>query len=228
MATQSFFVTGTDTEVGKTLVSASILGMARERGLSCAGIKPIAAGCFWQDGQLVNDDALALMSASGANLEYSRVNPVALEPAIAPHIAAAEVGQNLVAGSLASSCREILQDDFDLVVIEGAGGWLVPLNHSETLADLCVKLDAAVILVVGMKLGCINHALLTAKAIADAGLNLAGWVGNSVAGEMPYLRENIATLRGRLRAPCLGIVPYLESAEPRAAWPHLQIEPLLT
>ena len=228
MATQSFFVTGTDTEVGKTLVSASILGMARARGLSCAGIKPVAAGCFWQDGQLVNDDALALMSASGANLEYGKVNPVALEPAIAPHIAAAQVGQELIVASLASSCREILQDDFDLVVIEGAGGWLVPLNHSETLADLCVELDTAVILVVGMKLGCINHALLTNKAITEAGLNLAGWVGNCVAGEMPYLRENIATLRSRLRAPCLGIVPYLNVAEPRAAWPHLQIEPLLT
>lgn len=228
MAPQSFFVTGTDTEVGKTLVSAAILGMARERGLRCAGIKPVAAGCRWQDGHLVNDDALALISASGTNLEYSRVNPVALAPAIAPHIAAAKVGQALFAGSLASSCREILHEDFDLVVVEGAGGWMVPLNDSETLADLCVHLNSAVILVVGMKLGCINHALLTAKAITDANLELAGWVGNCVAGEMPFLRENVATLRSRLAAPCLGIVPHLDHAEPQAAWRYLQIERLLT
>lgn len=228
MPKRAFFVTGTDTEVGKTVVSAAILGMARQRGLRCVGIKPVAAGCRWHDGRLVNDDALALMSASDTNLDYQRINPIALEPAIAPHIAAAKIGRDLVVESLASSCREILEGDFDLAVIEGAGGWLVPLNDRETLADLCANLGAAVILVVGMKLGCINHALLTVKAIADFNLELAGWVGNCVAGEMPYLRENVATLRSRLRAPCLGIVPHLDDAEPQHAWRHLQIERLLT
>ena len=223
-----FFVTGTDTEVGKTVVAAALLGLARKRGLRCAGVKPVAAGCHWQDGRLVNGDALALMAASGASLDYPTVNPVALEPAIAPHIAAVQAGRALRAETLAAHCRAVAQGDFDFVLVEGAGGWFVPLNDEQTLADLCVGLDAAVILVVGMKLGCLNHALLSAAAIARSGLQLAGWVGNSVAGEMPYLEENIATLRARLEAPCLGVVPHLDSAAPQAAWSHLQIDPLLT
>ena len=228
MSDKFFFVTGTDTEVGKTLVAAALLGLARKRGLRCAGIKPVAAGCRWQEGRLVNDDALALMAASGAHLDYPTVNPVALEPAIAPHIAAVQAGRELRAETLAAHCREASQGDFDFVLVEGAGGWLVPLNDEQTLADLCIGLGAAVILVVGMKLGCLNHAFLSAAAIARAGLELAAWVGNSVAAEMPYLEENVATLRARLEAPCLGVVPYLDSAEPQAAWSHLQIEPLLT
>lgn len=228
MATKTFFVTGTDTEVGKTLVSAAILGMARQRGLRCEGIKPVAAGCRWQDGRLVNDDALALMSASDTNLDYQSVNPIALEPPIAPHIAAAKVGRTLEVESLAAACREILQGDLDLAVIEGAGGWLVPLNDRDTLADLCAALEATVILVVAMKLGCINHALLTAKAIAELKLEFAGWVGNCVGEEMPCLHENIATLQGGLQAPCLGILPHIDDALPQSAWRHLQIEHLLT
>ena len=227
MSGRVFFVTGTDTEVGKTFVAAALLGLARERGLRSAGVKPVAAGCHRQEGRLVNDDALALMAASGANLDYARVNPVALEPAIAPHIAAARAGQSLRVDALAAHCRAVLAGDFEFVLIEGAGGWLVPLNDEETLADLCIDLDAAVVLVVGMKLGCLNHALLSAVAIAGAGLELAGWVGNSVAEEMPFLEENVATLRARLDAPCLGIVPHLHNGKPRAAHGYLTIEPLL-
>ena len=227
MRTKSFFVTGTDTEVGKTFVTAALLGLARERGLDCAGVKPVAAGCHRQEGRLVNDDALALIAASGADLDYPTVNPVALEPAIAPHIAAVRAGRILRVETLAERCREVLAADFDFVLVEGAGGWFVPLNDEQTLADLCIDLDLAVILVIGMRLGCLNHALLTAAAIAQAGLELAGWVGNSIGAEMPYLEENFATLHGRLDAPCLGLVPYLDSFEPRAAWRFLKVGPLL-
>ena len=227
MGGKAFFVTGTDTEVGKTFIAASLLNIARQRGLRCAGIKPIAAGCKRQDGALVNDDALALMAASGAGLDYRTVNPVALEPAIAPHIAAAQAGVKLSAGALAESCRPVLAADYDFVVIEGAGGWFVPLNDRETLADLCIDLNLPVILVVGMKLGCLNHALLTVASVTDAGLKIAGWVANSVAEEMPFLEENVRTLRSRLAAPCLGVVPPLGAVEPQAAAQYLDIEALL-
>ena len=227
MGGKAFFVTGTDTEVGKTFIAASLLNIARQRGLRCAGIKPIAAGCKRQDGALVNDDALALMAASGAGLDYRTVNPVALEPAIAPHIAAAQAGVKLSAGALAESCRPVLAADYDFIVIEGAGGWFVPLNDRETLADLCIDLNLPVILVVGMKLGCLNHALLTVASVADAGLSIAGWVANSVAEEMPFLEENVRTLRQRLTVPCLGVVPPLGAVKPQAAAQYLDIEALL-
>ena len=227
MGGKAFFVTGTDTEVGKTFVAASLLNLARSRGLRCAGVKPVAAGCEWRGGELVNDDALALMAASGAGLEYATVNPVALEPAIAPHIAAAQAGMTLSAGALAERCRRVLDADYDFVIVEGAGGWFVPLNESETLADLCAEVGLAVILVVGMKLGCINHALLTAAAVADAGLQLAGWVANTPFREMSCLDENIAALRARLTAPCLGVVPPVSPADPGEGARHLDIGPLV-
>ena len=227
MGGRAFFVTGTDTEVGKTFIAASLLHLARQRAMRCAGIKPVAAGCEWRGGVLVNDDALALMDASGAELDYAAVNPVALEPAIAPHIAAAAAGLTLSAGTLAEHCRRVLDADYDFVIVEGAGGWFVPLNDSETLADLCAGLGLETILVVGMKLGCLNHALLTAAAIADAGLKLAGWVANTPVREMPRLDENLGTLEARLAAPCLGVVPHVSPADPRGGSAHLDIAPLV-
>ena len=229
MPPHTFFVTGTDTEVGKTLVAAALLELAKARGLRSVGLKPIAAGCERVDGRLVNDDARALMAASGASLDYPTVNPVALEPAIAPHIAAEQAGLALSASDLAERCRAALGGGFDFVIVEGAGGWLVPLNATETLADVCIGIGAPAILVVGMKLGCLNHALLTAHAIADAGGRLAGWVANAATTEMPMFDANVATLRQRLDAPCLGVVPPLGAgAGPAEAMPHLTIEPLLT
>ena len=218
------FVTGTDTDVGKTFVATALLHLARSRGLRCVAVKPVAAGCEWRDGELVNDDALALLAASESGLGYRAVNPVALEPAIAPHIAAAAAGASLRVEDVAARCRETLAAEHDFALIEGAGGWLVPLGDRSTLADLCVALAARPVLVVGMKLGCLNHALLTAAAIAAAGLELAGWVANSPVSPMPRLEANIATLRDRLSAPCLGVVPQCSLAE---AQRHLNIEPLL-
>ena len=218
------FVTGTDTDVGKTFVATALLRLARSRGLRCVAVKPVAAGCEWRDGELVNDDALALLAASESGQGYRAVNPVALEPAIAPHIAAAEAGASLRVEDLAARCRETLTAEHDFALIEGAGGWLVPLGDGATLADLCVALEARPVLVVGMKLGCLNHTLLTVAAIASAGLDLAGWVANSPGPPMPRLEANIATLRERLNAPCLGVVPHCSPAE---AQRHLDIEPLL-
>ena len=218
------FVTGTDTDVGKTFVATALLRLARSRGLRCVAVKPVAAGCEWRAGEWVNDDALALLAASESGQRYRAVNPVALEPAVAPHIAAAEAGVTLRIPDLAARCRETLAAEHDFALIEGAGGWLAPLGDGATLAELCVALAARPLLVVGMRLGCLNHALLTAAAIAAAGLDLAGWVANSAGAPMPRLEANIATLRDRLGAPCLGVVPRCASAE---AQRHLNIEPLL-
>ena len=223
-----YFVTGTDTEIGKTFIAAALLELARERGLRCAALKPVAAGCTVEGGELVNDDALQLIRASGTHLDYRTVNPIALEPAVAPHIAAAQVGIELDAARLTRHCLDALADDIDFAIVEGAGGWLVPLNVTETLADVCLGIGARPILTVGMKLGCLNHALLTAQAIAGAGAELSGWVANSATPAMPVFEDNVASLRERLPAPCLGIVPYLGSdASHRQAMPHLDIDPLL-
>ena len=223
----TYFITGTDTGVGKTFIATALLELARARGWRCVALKPVAAGCERRNGKLANEDALALMAASGAGLDYARVNPVALEPAIAPHIAAAEAGVSLSVAQLAAHCRQALAGDFDFALIEGAGGWLVPLNATETLADLCIRLNARPILVVGMQLGCLNHALLTAAAIDRAGLDLAGWVANYPAEEMPRLEDNLTALRDRLPAPCLGLVPQLgPAAQPSQACAYIDINEL--
>lgn len=223
-----YFVTGTDTEIGKTFIAAALLELARERGLRCAALKPVAAGCTVEGGELVNDDALQLIRASGTDLDYRTVNPISLEPAIAPHVAAAQAGVELDAARLSRHCIEALAVDIDFAIVEGAGGWLVPLNATETLADVCLGIGARPILTVGMKLGCLNHALLTARAIAEAGAQLAGWVANSATPAMPVFEENVATLRERLPAPCLGVVPHLGGgASHRQAMPYLDIDPLL-
>ncbi len=223
----AFFVTGTDTEVGKTFVSAALLRAASLNGLTSQGLKPVAAGCETISGALRNDDALTLIDASSGELPYEAVNPIALEPPIAPHIAAAEAGVELSARTLADHClAQVMADQFTLV--EGAGGWLVPLNERETLADLAVLLDLPVILVVGLKLGCINHALLTAQAIIASGLTLAGWVANAVVGEMDRQAPNIETLQHRLPAPHLGTLPRLNDDESaHLAHSHLDLDLLL-
>jgi len=220
-----FFVTGTDTEVGKTLVSSALLRMARARGLECVGIKPIAAGCELEEGQFRNEDALELMDAAKSELAYEIVNPIALQPPIAPHIALKLVCREVRAAELARQCN--VGGEADFVLIEGAGGWLVPLNSNETIADFCIEIDADVILVVGMKLGCLNHALLTSAAIKDAGLNLAGWVANCMGPNMPFLEQNVETLIERLDAPHLGTVPHIENGNPAKATHYLRIDELL-
>jgi len=221
---RTFFVTGTDTEVGKTAVTCALLEAAAARGLQTAAVKPVAAGC---DGRGHNEDALALQAHMTLELDYAQVNPVALEPPIAPHIAAARAGRNIQAARLAGLCRGVMNAGADLVLIEGAGGWRVPISPRETLADLAAELRAGVILVVGMRLGCINHALLTAEAILRDGLPLVGWVANQPGERMDCHEENVQTLQRLLPAPCLGELPHLRPWSAREAARHLDSRPLL-
>lgn len=224
---RAYFITGTDTDVGKTVVSAGLLAAAAARGLSTAAVKPVAAGCERTAQGLRNADALALQAAMSLELPYEQVNPVALEPAIAPHIAAARAGMRLSADRLAGFCRGVLMQRADFTVIEGAGGWRVPLNPREYLSQLAVVLQLPVVLVVGMRLGCISHAALTAEAVARDGLVLAGWVANRCTPAMACYEENLATLCTLLPAPCLGEVPFLEHPAPEQVAAHLDCAPLV-
>jgi dethiobiotin synthetase len=207
-----FFVTGTDTGVGKTLVTAALLRRLRESGMRVAGMKPIAAGATDGPEGRANEDALLLQAESSLRHPYAVVNPFLFEPAIAPHIAAAEAGVAIDTARIAAAFAT-LRASADVVLAEGAGGFLVPLDDRHSCADLPGLLGMEVVLVVGLRLGCLNHALLTAEAIAGRGLTLAGWVGNCIAREFPRRDANIATLTGRLPAPCLGIVPWLPDAD---------------
>ncbi|MDN3637620.1 dethiobiotin synthase [Simiduia curdlanivorans] len=211
---KTFFVTGTDTDAGKTLIACGLLAAAKRAGLSTAAVKPVAAGCEETSQGLRNEDALALLAQCTKPLAYEQVNPVALVPAIAPHIAAAQAGRELRVNRLLGLCRGVIYERADLTLIEGAGGWRVPLNGVETLADLARELNQPVILVVGMKLGCINHALLTFEAIVRDGLAVAGWVANTVQADMAVFEENLASLQQRLPAPLLAVVPHLSRPDP--------------
>jgi dethiobiotin synthetase len=225
--TQAYFVTGTDTEIGKTTIAAGLLHAARLRGLSSAAAKPVASGCVMTADGLRNDDALALLGECSLALRYEEVNPLAFAPAIAPHLAAREAGVQLDVASLLGPVRAILAKGADFSLVEGAGGWRVPLTGGENLSDLAVALGLPVILVVGVRLGCINHAVLSMEAIERDGLRLAGWVANVVDPHTSRLEENLATLTERLAAPCLGRVPRLAQATPAAVAAHLDLDRLV-
>lgn len=224
--TVAFFITGTDTEVGKTTIAAALLHAARQAGLSTAAAKPVASGCERTTDGLRNNDALALLGECSLSMRYEQVNPFAFEPAIAPHLAAREAGIELSVVKLLQPVRDMLEMGADFSVVEGAGGWRVPLAGRETLSDLSIQLGLPVILVVGVRLGCINHALLSAEAIARDGLHLAGWVANIVDPATSRLQENLETLTERLAAPCLGQVPRLASASPTEVARYLDLTSL--
>jgi dethiobiotin synthetase len=204
---QRLFVTGTDTGVGKTRIASSLCLAFAASGERVAAMKPVASGCVRTPDGLRNDDALALLQAANVRARYAEVNPYAFEPAIAPHIAALEAGCSIDFDVL-DRCYERLSLQSDVTIVEGAGGWLAPLDAERTFADLAARWQLDVILVVGLRLGCLNHALLTAESIQRHGLRFAGWVGNSVDPEFPRRDENLRTLRSRLAAPCLGAFPY--------------------
>ena len=220
----AYFITGTDTDVGKTTVAAGLLQAARAAGLSTAAGKPVASGCEVTPEGLRNADALALMAQCTLALSYEEVNPVAFEPAIAPHIAAREAGVALTVQALLTPMQRILRQRADFTLIEGAGGWRVPLSGQDSLSDVAQGMDLPVILVVGVRLGCISHALLTAEAIAQDGLQLAGWVANIIDPKTSRLEENLATLAERLPAPCLGRVPKLKSPTAEAVAQYLELD----
>jgi dethiobiotin synthetase len=212
----AIFVTGTDTDAGKTLISAALLEKARQQGKTCFGLKPVAAGCVIDNnsGQLHNSDALLLQRHSRPQRLYSQHNPIALKAAIAPHIAARQEHTRLTLQHLTGLCLEQLSDKPDFALVEGAGGWLVPLNDNESLADLAVALDLPVVLVVGLRLGCISHALLSAEAIRSRGLPLCGWVANSLSPQMTVENDNLRYLQQvfhQQQVPCLGHVPFIQA-----------------
>ena len=221
---QAYFIAGTDTDVGKTTIAAGLLHAARLQGLSTLGAKPVASGCTMTAKGLRNSDAQALIDESSIKLDFQQVNPFAFEPAIAPHVAAREAGVALEVAALARAMRHVLDQGADFTLVEGAGGWRVPLSDQANLSDLAIALKLPVILVVGVRLGCINHALLSAEAIARDGLQLAGWVANVIEPKTARLEENLASLAERLPAPCLGRVPKLKQASADAVAEHLQLD----
>ena len=214
------FVTGTDTEIGKTLVSGALLHALSACGVRAAGMKPIAAGAALRDGVLHNDDADILAAAASIVLPPELATSYLLPEPAAPHIAAAM--ENVVIDlPHILDCFERVSTMADAIVVEGVGGFCVPLSDTMDTADLAQQLGLPVIMVVGLRLGCLNHALLTAQAIAARGLTLAGWVGNSVDVGMPHLLGNIDALVSRLPAPLLGFVPRLDTPSPAIAAAHL-------
>lgn len=209
---QAYFVTGTDTGVGKTLVSCALLRAFTAQGKSAVGMKPVAAGCENSAAGLQCEDVEQLIAAGTVVAPRELVNPYAFCPPIAPHIAAAQAGVEIHLERIAAAFSR-LQTLADVVIVEGVGGWRVPLNEREDTADMARSLGLPVILVVGMRLGCLNHALLSAAAIESAGLKLAGWVANRIDPGMPVFEENRRALENRLAAPLLGDMPFLPNLD---------------
>ncbi len=202
---ERLFITGTDTEIGKTYVACALIRHLADQGLRVAAMKPLASGSERTPGGLRNADALALMEASNVQQDYDQVNPYAFEPAIAPHIAAQSEGVRIDLERIWRTAHEI---DGDWLVVEGVGGWCVPVDETRMLPELARGITRNIVLVVGLRLGCINHALLTARQIVSDGFNLVGWVANEVDPGMASKEENLATLKGLIAAPMLAKLPW--------------------
>lgn len=211
-----WFITGTDTGVGKTLVSRLLLEALQRAGHSAAGMKPVASGCHVTAAGLRSDDALELMQASGVATDYADVNPYALASACAPHLAAREMGVEIRLEKILESFGRLRQKT-PWVVVEGVGGWMAPLGERLTMVEVARVLHLPVILVVGLRLGCLNHALLTVEAIWRADIPLAGWVANLIDPAMTHVPENIAALAQKIEAPLLARIPYQSAAKPGVA-----------
>ncbi len=199
---QAYFITGTDTGIGKTHVACQLLQQYAAQGLKVVGMKPVAAGCDFIEGEWVNEDVQKLMAASNVAAPRELVNPYCFNEPIAPHIAAERAGVEIQITVIKNAYNALLEIA-DVVIVEGAGGFLVPLNDRETLADLVLALNIPVIVVAGIKLGCINHTLLTIEAIKTGKIALHGWVANQIEPHMPVLSENIATIEKKLQLNCM-------------------------
>jgi dethiobiotin synthetase len=208
--TKTYFVTGTDTDVGKTVCCDALLQAAKLQGKSTVAYKPIAAGCEETENGLRNEDALILQNSSTIKVDYELINPIAFIEAIAPHIAA-EINNAPIKIETITQGLQTLQDkNPDLLIVEGAGGWSLPLNNELLLSEWVVQQQLPVILVVGMKLGCLNHALLTYQAIINSGLKVVGWIANQIQSEMPFYQQNLKLLSHKLDAPMIAEIPYLK------------------
>ena len=220
----TIFITGTDTDIGKTYVSCQLCKEFNNLDFKTAAFKAIASGCFsGQDGELYNDDALALLEHSSIKIPYSKAKPISLPQPIAPHIAAKINNIKLSKEVLINKINSLLQSEADINIIEGVGGWAVPLNNNQLISDTIISQNIAVVLVVGLKLGCINHALLTYQQMLTQKANIVGWIGNCVDPNMLALDDNIATIKNWIKSPCLGIVPYNCNNTG-----HINIKPLIT
>ena len=224
--TRGLFITGTDTEIGKTQLSCALIHALHQHGYRCAAMKPVASGCRASESGLRNADALALQAVAQAHCDYQTLNPYACAAPIAPHIAATLEHRTIQLERIAALYKEI-SSQAQWTIVEGVGGWEVPLNAQQTSADLASLLGLPVVLVVGMRLGCINHALLSYQAIVNKGCTLAGWVANQVDPNMPYQTENIAALTARIAAPCIAKVPYLAQPTPQHIAAYITLAPIL-
>jgi dethiobiotin synthetase len=221
-----FFVTGTDTGVGKTLVACALLHAFAARGNTTVGMKPVASGAEWRAGVLVNDDVERLVAAGNVDAPREHVNPYCFEPPIAPHIAAERAGASIALDRIEESFRE-LAARAQVVVVEGVGGFRVPLGAGGDTAQLAARLGLPVVLVVALRLGCLNHALLTADAIAARGLKLAGWIANEIDSGMSAQDENVRTLERLIKAPRIARIGYSTDPQPARVAASLDIRDML-
>ncbi|KZN45752.1 dethiobiotin synthase [Pseudoalteromonas luteoviolacea] len=216
-----FFITGTDTEVGKTYVTSLLLKYLVSKKKKALGFKPIAAGAEEAFGELVNEDALTLMEAANVHGTYEQINPFCFKPPIAPHIAASRADVHISKQDLTHKLADVSTLGAEFTLVEGAGGWALPINDDEFLSTWVAEQNLPVILVVGMKLGCLNHAFLTLQAIEGAGAKCVGWVANQIDANMAEYDANLETLKQRLKCPLLAVTPYSEEKAKMQVHPAL-------
>ena len=208
MRTKGFFITGTDTGIGKTRVTLAIIQAYKARGMKVSGMKPVASGCIEKDGELKNEDALIIQSISSEPYSYKQINPYAFKEPIAPHFAAENAGTSIDIEKIVDAYNSLAEQN-DIVIVEGAGGWRVPMSADFSTCDVVRALDIPVILVVGLRLGCINHALLTNQAIQSDNILLAGWVANCIDQDYQNVGKTVQTLARHITAPLLGKLSFL-------------------
>lgn len=223
---RGFFITGTDTGVGKTWVSVAMMEAIKSKGLKVLGMKPVASGCILDNGRLTNDDAILLREKASFSVPYRWVNPFAFQPPASPNIVAEQASESIDINKIVGFYNR-LQAQSDFVIVEGVGGWEVPLNSEQSVADLALELDLPVILVIGLRLGCLNHGILTYNAIRDSGAVCGGWVANSIDSEFLFVEENLSTLMQKVQAPFLGRTPFVSELEPVTLSRSLNIDELL-
>ena len=221
-----FFITGTDTDSGKTLVTLALMRKLQQSGLKVNAMKPVAAGISHYESGDFNEDAVLLQQQCSEKPDYQQLNPYLFDAAIAPHIAAQQHKVVVEEGPIKQSFAS-LQKQADITLVEGAGGWLVPLTKKMDISDLPLMLQLPVVLVVGVKLGCLNHARLSMQSIQAKGCQVSGWIGTQVEKDMPVFAENISTLNEYLEVPCLGVIPYLLEATAESAADYMNIEQLV-
>jgi dethiobiotin synthetase len=223
MIPQGYFITGTDTNAGKTWATLALMQAFKNQGKTVAGMKPVASGCRSEDGKFKNEDALLLQAHASAPIDYDLINPYAYKLPISPHLAGKDDPVDL---AVLSSRFEQLKNQADIVLVEGAGGWYAPVNAQQDISDLALALGLPVILAVAIRLGCINHARLTAQAIALKEIKLAGWIAVCNDPDMICGEDTIVTLQSALDAPLLGVIPYLQSPDINALHRFLKLDSL--